>query len=154
MMPGVPERRTTATSGTARRHCSPRSTSHRLRDRQMLQAPSGDRLASRRNQRPLLLARPDPAPFKTRDHRHLTHRTVANTGANTVACTSATSADHLHTARRSLPEDTFDCPPRHALGIGLAQVSSIKTRRAGSGRPLCSSTAGADARLSAGSTPS
>lgn len=48
---------------------------------------------------PLLLVRPDPAPLHARDHRHLAHRTVANTGANTVACTSATSATQPRAAK-------------------------------------------------------
>ena len=63
------------------------------------------RLARCGDQRPLLLVRPYPASLNARNYRHLTHRTVANTSANTVACTSATSADHPSPARRPPPEE-------------------------------------------------
>ena len=66
------------------------------------------RLAGRRHQRPLLIGRPNPAPLRARNNRDLTHRTIANPGANTVACTSATSADHPFSARRSTPEGYLD----------------------------------------------
>lgn len=61
------------------------------------------RLADRRNQSSLLSVRPNPAPLRARNNCHLTHHTIANAGASTAACTSATSADHPFPARRSTP---------------------------------------------------
>ena len=61
-------------------------------------------LRYRRYQRLLLLFRPSPSALHARHYRHLTHRTVSCTGANTSACTGAISDYPINPARRPLTE--------------------------------------------------
>ena len=72
------------------------------------------------HQRPLLVVRPYPPPLNTRNYRHLTHRTVSSTGANTSACTGAVSEYQPITARRPSPEAyTSSASPQYCSGCPL-----------------------------------
>ena len=52
----------------------------------------------------LLLLAPHPSALRARYHRHLSHRTVANHSANSIACTGATAQQTKIPSRRSPPE--------------------------------------------------
>ena len=64
------------------------------------------RCKSLRDDRPLLLRAPPPAPLRARQHLNSAHRTVSCTGANHSACTGADRRRIILTrARRPLTED-------------------------------------------------
>ena len=63
------------------------------------------RLQARRDNRALLFVAPPPPTLRAGDYLNSRHRTVANTGANTVACTDASNSPNRRcSARRPSPE--------------------------------------------------
>src|ERR1700730_12900204 len=88
-------------------------------------AHRGARRKCLRNDRPLLIFAPPPAPLGAGHHFHAAHRTVLCTGAKHVACTSArTSRVIPPRARRPLSDGYFSVA--YGAGLRVSEVAALK----------------------------